>query len=123
MRFPGLLSSVSKKQYLDGDGQAGVQRYDDDEQDFGGPDVGGRQHGVEVAEEEEGGDGEANGNEDIVEDWRRWVSRLGLLGEARKEAYLRLATRISALRGSRSDSRSRRGPCIRAGWRIRCRTI
>lgn len=123
MRFPGMLSSVSEKQYLDGDGQAGVQRYDDDEQDFGGPDVGSRQHGVEVAEEEEGGDGEANGDEDIVEDWRRWVSWLGLLGEARKGAYLRLATRISALRGSRSDSRSRRGPYIRAGWRIRCRTI
>ena len=71
MRFPGSLSSVSKKQYLNGDGQAGVQRYDDNEQDFGGPDVGGRQHGVEVAEEEEGGDGEANGDEDIVEDWKR----------------------------------------------------
>ena len=48
-----------------------MQRYNDDKQDFGGPDVGGRQHRVEVAEEEEGGDGEADGDEDIVEDWRR----------------------------------------------------
>ena len=90
MRFPGLLPSVGEKQYLDGDGQAGVQRYDDDEQDFGGPDVGGRQHGVEVAEEEEGGDDEANGDEDIVEDWRRWVSWLGFTRRGAEGGILKI---------------------------------
>ncbi len=47
-----------------------MQRQNDDEQDLGGLCFGGAEDGVEVAEEEEGGEGEAEGHEDEVEDYR-----------------------------------------------------
>jgi hypothetical protein len=59
---------MRKKQNLNRQGQARMQRDDDNEQDLAGADVGRAQDGVQVAEEEQGRDAEAEPDKDVVED-------------------------------------------------------
>jgi len=59
---------MRKEEDLDRDCKAGMKRHDHDEEDLGCSYVGGAKDGIEVAEEEEGGDGEADADEDVVED-------------------------------------------------------
>lgn len=59
---------MRKEEDFDGEGETGVQNDDDDEQDLADLAVGGTEHRVQVAQEEGDGHGEADGDEDPVED-------------------------------------------------------
>jgi hypothetical protein len=56
-----------KEQHLDRDRKARMQRQHNNKQDLARLRLGGAEHGVQVGKEEEGGEGEAEGDEDIVE--------------------------------------------------------